>query len=250
LRSIGILIAACGVWLDAVAAEVRVAVAANFAAPMREIAAAFESHTGHRAVLAIGSTGALVAQVRHGAPFDLLLAADAQAPARLEADGLAQLGSRFTYALGHLVLWSASAGLVDDQGAVLGRGGFRKIALANPKLAPYGAAAVQVMQRLGVEAALRPRWVQGESIAQTYQFVASGAAELGFVAAAQLAGGAGAMGGSAWRVPEQLHDPIRQDAALLARAKDIPAAAALMRFLRSDTARRIIVRFGYGVAAR
>jgi molybdate transport system substrate-binding protein len=230
----------------AIAAEVQVAVASNFSAPMRQIAQAFERDTGHRAVLAFGATGALYAQIRNGAPFDLLLAADAATPARLEAEGLARRGSRFTYAVGRLVLWSAQPGLVDDRGAVLKSEHVGRVAIANPKLAPYGAAAVQVMEKLGVADALRPKLVQGENIAQAHQFVASGNATLGFVALAQVFADGRLSGGSGWIVPAELHDPIRQDAVWLARAHDNPAAAELMRYLRGDAARAIIARFGYG----
>lgn len=231
----------------ATAAEVQVAVASNFSAPMRQIAQAFERDTGHRALLAFGATGALYAQIRNGAPFDLLLAADAATPARLEAEGLARSGSRFTYAVGRLVLWSAQPGLVDDRGAVLKSEHVGRVAIANPKLAPYGAAAVQVMEKLGVADALRPKLVQGENIAQAHQFVASGNATLGFVALAQVFADGRLSGGSGWIVPAELHDPIRQDAVWLARAQDNPAAAELMRYLRSDAARAIIARFGYGI---
>jgi molybdate transport system substrate-binding protein len=241
----------CGLhlWLFAavsLAAEAQVAVAANFAAPMRQIAALFERDTGHQARLAFGSTGGFYAQIRSAAPFDVLLAADAATPARLESEGLAQPASRFTYAVGRLVLWSARRDAVDASGEILRSGKPARLAIANPKLAPYGAAAVQVLERLGIEGALRERWVQGENIAQTYQFVASGNVEVGFVALSQVVVEGRIKTGSGWIVPETLHDPIRQDAVLLARAKDNPAALALMRFLRSDPARRVIASHGYG----
>ena len=228
------------------AAEVRVAVAANFTAPMRQIAQAFERDTGHRAVLAFGATGALYAQIRHGAPFDLLLAADAATPERLEAEGLARSGHRFTYAVGRLVLWSAQPGRVDDQGAVLKSDRVERIAIANPKTAPYGAAAMQTLDKLAVADALRPKLVQGENIAQTHQFVASGNATFGFVALSQVYADGRLTRGSGWIVPAELHDPIRQDAVWLTHAQDNPAAAELMRYLRGDAARAIITRFGYG----
>ncbi|HET9822354.1 MAG TPA: molybdate ABC transporter substrate-binding protein [Burkholderiaceae bacterium] len=234
------------------AAEVRVAVASNFAAPMKAIAAQFEQATGHHARVSLGATGAFYAQIRHGAPFEVLLAADAATPARLVADGAADAGSRFTYAVGRLVLWSARADRVDAQGATLRappRAGER-LAIANPRLAPYGAAAEQVLERQGVAALWRDRRVQGENIAQTHQFVASGNAALGFVALAQVvAPDGGFASGSGWRVPESLHDPIRQDAVLLARGRANPAAAALLQYLRSDAARRVIAAHGYGLAA-
>jgi molybdate transport system substrate-binding protein len=234
----------CGLhlWLFAavsLAAEAQVAVAANFAAPMRQIAALFERDTGHQARLAFGSTGGFYAQIRSAAPFDVLLAADAATPARLESEGLAQPASRFTYAVGRLVLWSARRDAVDASGEILRSG-------KPARLASNGAAAVQVLERLGIEGALRERWVQGENIAQTYQFVASGNVEVGFVALSQVVVEGRIKTGSGWIVPETLHDPIRQDAVLLARAKDNPAALALMRFLRSDPARRVIASHGYG----
>lgn len=227
------------------ATEVRVAVAANFTAPMQKIAAAFEQATGHKALLAFGSTGRFYAQVKNGAPFQLLLAADDETPARLEQGGLAVPGSRFTYAMGRLVLWSATPGLVDAQGEVLRKPGSGKVAIADPKLAPYGAAAMETLQKLGLASALRPRLVQGESIGQAFQFVATGNAPIGFVALSQVTSDGAIARGSAWVVPAKLHAPIRQDAVLLVAGKDDPAAAALMAFLRSDTARSIIRAHGY-----
>ncbi len=227
------------------AAEVSVAVAANFTAPMQKIAAAFERDTGHQAKLAFGSTGRFYAQVRNGAPFEVLLAADDETPARLEAENLGVPGSRFTYAVGRLVLWSASAGVVDPQGAVLRQPGQGKIAVADPKLAPYGAAAVETMRKLGVEDALRGRIVQGENIAQAYQFTFTGNAAMGFVALSQVMAEGRIDKGSAWVVPGTLHAPIRQDALLLATGSGNPAAAALMQYLRGPTARGIIRSHGY-----
>jgi molybdate transport system substrate-binding protein len=229
------------------AAEVSVAVAANFAAPMQRIAIAFAQDSGHRAVLSTGSTGKLYAQVRHGAPFQLLLAADADAPARLEAEGLAVAGTRATYALGRLALWSAQAGRVDGQGAVLRSGSFERLAVADPKLAPYGRAAVEVMAALGLREALAPRLVQGESIAQAYQFVATGNATLGFVALSQVFADGRLTRGSAWLVPGPLYSPIRQDAVLLNPGQDQPAAAALLRYLQGEKARAIIRGHGYAL---
>jgi molybdate transport system substrate-binding protein len=231
--------------LPARAAEVAVAVAANFTAPMRVIARAFEAQTGHRVVLAFGSTGGFEAQIRNGAPFDLLLAADQVTPARLEGDGLAVAGSRFTYATGRLVLWSRLADQVDAQGMVLRTGTFERIAIANPKLAPYGAAALDVMTRLGVLERLRPRIVQGENIAQAHQFVATGNAAMGFVALSQVWSDGRIGQGSGWIVPESLHAPIRQDAVLLARGARNPAAPALLEWLRGDAARAVIRGHGY-----
>ena len=227
------------------AEQVSVAVAANFTAPMQKIAAAFEADTGHKADLSFGATGKFYAQITHGAPFQILLAADDATPAKLEREGKVVANTRFTYAIGTLVLWSAQPGYVDAQGAVLKTGDFNYLALANPKLAPYGLAATQAMDKLGVTAAVQPRWVQGENIAQTYQFVATGNAQLGFVALSQVMADGKMTRGSAWQVPGDLHDPIRQDAALLAPGKDNAAAIALLQYLRTEKARAIIQSYGY-----
>lgn len=224
--------------------EVSVAVAANFTAPMQQIAAQFEKDTGHKAVLAFGATGKFYAQIVNGAPFELLLAADDETPARLEKEGHGVPGKRYTYAVGKLVLWSASPDLVDGKGEVLQKGNFAHLAIANPKTAPYGAAALETMGALGVLASLQPRFVQGENIAQTQRFVLSGAAELGFVALSQVLKD-GRIAGSAWIVPEHLHQPILQDAQILARGRDKPAPAALFAYLKGDKARAIIRSFGY-----
>ena len=225
---------------------VAVAVAANFTAPMQKIAAAFEVDTGHKAELSFGATGKFYAQITHGAPFQVLLSADDTTPARLEKEGKAVARSRFTYAIGTLVLWSAQAGAVDAQGEVLRTGDFKHLAIANPRLAPYGLAAVQVMEKLGVAARLQPRLVQGENIAQTHQFVATGNAQLGFVALSQVMSSDGRIArGSAWQVPGDLHEPIRQDAVLLTPGQGNAAAAALLQYLRSDKARAIIQSHGY-----
>lgn len=229
----------------ALAADVQVAVAANFTAPMKIIAAEFEKDTGHKAVLSFGATGKFYAQIRNGAPFEVFLAADEDTPAKLEREGAAVRGSRFTYATGRLALWSAQPGLVDAQGQVLKNGGFGKLAIAAPKLAPYGAAALETMTRLGVLAALQPRLVTGESIGQAFSFVATGNADLGFVALSQVLENGKLASGSAWIVPETLHSPIRQDAVLLTRGKDSPAARQLMVFLQSDKARAVIRAHGY-----
>ncbi len=230
---------------SASADEVQVAVAANFTAPMKTIAADFEKATGHKAALSFGATGKFYAQIKNGAPFDILLAADDATPAKLEKENLGVAGSRFTYAIGKLVLWSAKPGFVDDQGEVLRKGGFGHIALANPKLAPYGAAAVEVMTKLGLMSALEPKFVQGENIAQTYQFVSTGNAELGFVALSQVYEGGKLKSGSGWIVPSAMHSPIRQDAVLLSRAKGNLAAEALLKYLKSDKARAVIKAYGY-----
>jgi molybdate transport system substrate-binding protein len=226
------------------AGETHVAVAQNFAVTCRQIAEAFTAETGHAVTLSAGSTGKLYAQIENGAPFDVLLSADAERPRRLEASGRAVAGSRFTYALGRLVLWSPTAGLVDEAGAVLASDRYRHLAIANPELAPYGAAAREVLRGLDLFERLAGRIVRGEDIGQTYQFVASGNAELGFVALAQLID---AEQGSRWMVPEKLHTPIEQQAVLLAVGRDEEGATAFLSFLRSPGARAQIERAGYGV---
>lgn len=230
---------------SALAGEVRVAVAANFTAPMKLIAADFEKDTGHKAVLSFGSTGRFHAQITNGAPFDVFLAADEETPKKLERDGAAVSGSRFTYATGRLVLWSPKEGVVDGEGQVLQKGDFRHLAIAAPRLAPYGAAAMQTLGRLGLTERITPRLVQGESMGQAFGFVASGNAELGFVALSQVLEGGKIRTGSGWIVPASLHDPIRQDAVLLARAKDHRAALQLMAFLKSEKAKAVVRSFGY-----
>jgi molybdate transport system substrate-binding protein len=242
---IGVLaaVAACG----ASAAEVLVAVAANFAAPMHAIAASFEKDTGHKARLAFGSTGKFYAQIQNGAPFDVMLAADDATPAKLIQEGAADAASRITYAIGSLVLWSAKPGFVDGNGEVLRRGQYGKLALANPKTAPYGKAAVETLTRLGLLSAAEPTFVQGENIAQAFQFVSTGNAELGFVALSQVMKDGKVQQGSAWIVPAELHTPIRQDAVLLSRGRGNAAAQALLDYLQSDKARTVIRSFGYAL---
>jgi len=227
------------------AGEVRAAVAANFAAPMQRIAAEFEKDTAHKAILAFGATGAFQSQIANGAPFDVLVAADEAAPARLEALRAAVPGTRFTYATGRLVLWSARPGFVDPQAQVLKTGRFAHLAIANPKLAPYGAAAMEAIARLKLAERLQPTLVQGANIAQAWQFVDSGNAELGFVALSQVWRDGRFTGGSGWIVPASLHAPIRQDAVLLASGAANPAARALMAYLKSQKAGDIIRAYGY-----
>jgi molybdate transport system substrate-binding protein len=224
---------------------VRVAVAANFAAPMEKIAADFATATGHEAVLSFGATGKFYAQIKNGAPFAVLLAADATTPAKLEREGAAVPGTRLTYAIGKLVLWSAQPGLVDAKGDVLKGKAFEHLAIANPETAPYGTAAIQVLTKLNLLEALKPKFVQGESITQAYQFVASENAELGFVALSQVIKGGAVSSGSAWVVPAELHEPLRQEAILLAAGKSNPAAAALLDYLKGDKARAVILSYGY-----
>ena len=225
--------------------EVQVAVAANFTGPMQVIAPLFERDTGHKAIPSFGATGKFYAQVVNGAPFEVLLAADDETPARMVREGHAVAGTPFTYAIGTLVLWSAKADFVDDKGEILKKGGFRHLAIANPKTAPYGAAALQAMGKLGVAENLKPLFVQGENIAQTQQFVATGAAELGFIAYSQVIKNGRIGSGSGWIVPAKLYEPIRQDAVILARGRDKPAALALLNYLKGDKAKAIIRSFGY-----
>ena len=221
------------------------AVAANFTAPMKRIAEAFEKDTGHKTVLSFGSTGKLFAQITNGAPFDVFLSADDETPARLESEGVAAQGSRLTYATGRLVLWSAKAGLVDDKAAVLLRSDFKYLAIAAPKLAPYGAAAIQTLTKIGMLAPLQAKLVMGDSIGQTFSMISSGNADLGFVAMSQVFEGGTLKSGSAWVVPANLHSPLKQDGVVLARARSNPAALQLMTFMKSPQARAIMNSFGY-----
>lgn len=225
------------------AGEVRVAVAANFTSALKAIAGDFERDTGHRVLLSSGSTGQLYAQIRNGAPFDLFLAADSRRPRLLEEEGAAVPGSRFTYAVGRLVLWSPEAGRVDEEGAVLKGDGFRRLAIASPKTAPYGEAAREVLEHMGLWETVQPRLVRGQSITQTHQFVASGNAGLGFVALSQVID---TPGGSRWDVPSGLYSPLLQDAVLLTGRGDAEVARRFHAYLRGDAARAIIQRFGYG----
>ena len=227
------------------AGEARIAVAANFTAPMKAIIAAFEAESGHEVAVSYGSTGMLYTQIRNGAPFDALLAADSARPLRLEEEGAAVPGTRFTYAVGSLVLWSAEPGRVEDGPGLLRSGDFARLSIANPKLAPYDAAAVQTLNALGVADALASKLVRGENIAQAHQFVDTGNAEVGLVALSQVMEGGRIREGSGWVVPADLHEPIRQDAVILNRGRDNPALCALFAFLRGEEARAIISDFGY-----
>jgi molybdate transport system substrate-binding protein len=232
------------------AEEATVAVAANFTAPMQKIAQAFEQDTGHKAKLVFGSTGKFYAQIKNGAPFAVLLSADVETPARLEQEGAVVAGTRFTYAVGRLALWSKNPALVDNKGQVLlsnttDKNSFKKLAIADPKLAPYGAAAIEVIERMGVIAKVRPKLVQGDSIGQAFQFVMTENAELGFVAYSQISTDGRITQGSAWVVPQNLYTPLRQDAALLSLGKDNAAALALIKYMRTDRAKTIIRTYGY-----
>lgn len=227
------------------AATVQVAVAANMGGPMQQLAADFARSTGHQAVLVPGSTGKFYAQVRSGAPFEVLLAADDETPARLEREGFAVPGTRFTYATGRLVLWSTQADAIDAQGSVLRRPPQGKLAIADPKVAPYGAAAIETLAKLGVLAAWQPHLVQGESIGQAFQFAATGNAQLGLVALAQVMVDGRIARGFAWVVPANLHAPLRQDAVVLQPGRANPAAAALLQYLRTPAARAILRGYGF-----
>lgn len=227
--------------------EVQVAVAANFGAPMQKIAADFEKDSGHTVRLVTGSTGKFYAQIRNGAPFEILLAADDETPLKLEKEGAGIAGSRFTYAIGKLVLWSAKTGVVDGKGEVLKRGDFRHLALANPKLAPYGLAASETLKALNLADTLQTKIVLAENITQAQQFVATGNAELGFVALSQVIKDGRIAEGSAWIVPAELYSPIRQDAVLLDKGRGKTAAEALLRYLKSEKARAVILAYGYAL---
>ena len=246
-RLLGALLIALAPLGLAQAGEVQVAVAANFTAPMEELAKGFAQSSGHQAKLAFGATGKFYAQISNGAPFEVFLSADSKTPSKLVGDGTAVAGSQFTYATGRLVLWSAQPGLVDDQGAVLKQGRFAHLAIANPAAAPYGAAALETLKALDVEEPLKGKLVQGESIVQAHQFIATGNAELGFVALSQVYKDGQISGGSAWQVPAKLHAPLTQDAVLLKVGEDNPAAKALLDYLKTPAAKAVIARYGYAV---
>lgn len=226
-------------------AEAQVAVAANFAEPMKAIAAVLHKRSGHTLKVSTGATGKLYAQIQNGAPFDVLLSADARTPARLEDEGLAVPGSRFTYAMGKLVLWSAQPALAEAGAPALLRPAVRRVAVAAPKVAPYGAAALEALDRLGLSEVVAPKLVQGESISQAHSFVHTGNAELGFLALSQVMEGGRLKSGSLWVLPPSLYSPIRQDAVLLRRGADNPAAKALLDLLRSPQISDLVRSYGY-----
>jgi molybdate transport system substrate-binding protein len=226
--------------------EIQVAVAANFSAAAQKIAAAFEHDTGHVVKLSFGATGKFYAQIEAGAPFDVLLAADQTTPARLVAEGKGVAATKRTYAVGKLVLWSADPALVDDQGAVLKTDRFRHLSVADAKLAPYGQAAKETLERLKLTEHVQPRVVTAENIGQAYQFVSTGNAELGFVALGQVLPPDGSRApGSMWLVPDNLYTPIRQDVVAIAASKSAATAAAFVDYLSSDKARAVIKAYGY-----
>lgn len=236
---------AMGIHQTLLAAEASIAVAANFTAPMKVIAQDFERATGHKLTLAFGATGQFYAQIRNGAPFAILLSADDETPIKLEKEGLGVAGTRFTYATGKLVLWSKKSGFVDTQGEVLRSGQFEKIAIANPKLAPYGAAAMETIDKMGLRERVAAKIVEGTNITQTFQFVSSENAQLGFIALSQVYESGKIKEGSAWVVPATMHSPIKQDAVLLNPGKGNAAAAALVKYLQSNKAKALIREFGY-----
>lgn len=233
--------------VNAFAGEVSVATAANFTAPMQQIAALFQKESGNTVKLSFGSTGKFYAQIKQGAPFDVFLSADEKTPARLEQEGLGVAGSRFVYALGKLALWSAQPGLIDAKGAILCRNAYKRLAIADPKLAPYGLAAQETLQKLGCWDDAQSKLVTGESIGQTYQFAATGNADLAFVALSQITHDGKISAGSWWQVPDNLYSPIRQSAVLLSSAKDKAAAQAFLNFLKGEQAAQVIRSFGYAL---
>lgn len=228
-------------WAD----EVQVAVAANFTAPIQAIAKDFEKDTGHKLVASFGATGQFYAQIKNGAPFEVFLSADDTTPEKLENEGETVKGSRFTYAIGTLALWSPKAGYVDDKGEVLKKNDYKHLSIANPNAAPYGLAATQVLAKLNLTEATKGKLVEGQNITQAFQFVSTGNAELGFVALSQIYKDGKVSNGSAWIVPADLHDPIKQDAVILNKGKDNAAAKALVDYLKGPKAAEVIKSYGY-----
>ena len=233
--------------VDSYAAEVMVAVASNFTSPMKRIAESFGRETGHQVRLSFGSTGSFYAQIRNGAPYHILFSADDETPQKLVSDGLAIDKSQFTYAMGRLVLWSPNKGYFDNNGDILKTQSIKKIAVANPQLAPYGLAAVQVLNKLGLYSNLESKLITGENITQTYQFIASGAVDLGFIALSQIYQEGVLANGSAWIVPSSYHAPIQQDAVLLKNGQDNEAAKALLLYMRTQKIKSLIKSYGYDI---
>jgi molybdate transport system substrate-binding protein len=230
---------------NAFADEVQIAVAANFTAPIQAIAADFEKDTGHKLVTSFGATGQFYTQIKNGAPFEVFLSADDTTPEKLEKEGDTVKGSRFTYAIGTLALWSAKEGYVDAKGEVLKKNEYQHLSIANPKAAPYGLAATQVLAKQGLTDKVKDKIVEGQNITQAFQFVSTGNAELGFVALSQIYKDGKVTSGSAWIVPAELHDPIKQDAVILNKGKDNPAAKALVDYLKGPKAAAVIKSYGY-----
>ncbi|MBU2873298.1 molybdate ABC transporter substrate-binding protein [Marinobacter salexigens] len=228
----------------AYAADVRIAVAANFTDTTRNLIVAFHEATGLEAVASYGSTGKLYAQIDNGAPFDVFLAADTRRPELLEENGQGVASTRFTYARGKLALWSPTPDTFEDPKIWLKSGDFARLAIANPKTAPYGLAAQEVLTKLDLWEPLQDRLVRGDSIAQTFQFVATTNAQSGFVALSQVRAW-DSQDGSLWMIPQSYYSPINQQAILLTRSESNRAAHQWIEFLRSDTAKNIIEEFGY-----
>lgn len=235
----------CFAFASAQADEVQVAVAANFTAPIQAIARDFQQDTGHKLIAAYGATGQFYTQIKNGAPFEVFLAADDSTPEKLEKEGDIVPGSRFTYAIGTLALWSAKDDYIDGTDKVLLANQFKHLSIANPKAAPYGLAATQVLAKLGLTDKVKAKIVEGQNITQAYQFVSTGNAELGFVALSQIYKDGKVTGGSAWIVPASLHDPIKQDAVILNKGKDSAAAKALVDYLKGPKAAAVIKSYGY-----
>lgn len=241
---VGLMLAAAAA--VASAENVSVAVAANFKEPLEDISAQFQRATGHTVSISAEASGKIVAQIQNGASYDIFLSADQAKPIKLEQDGGIVPGSRFTYAIGKLALWSATPGYVDKNGDVLKTGSYNHIAIADPKLAPYGLAATQTLQKMGLTSAVNDKLVVGKNIGTTFGYIQTGNAELGFVAMSQIyKGGKLTHGGSYWLVPQSYYKPIRQDAVLLPGGKDNPAAVALMKYLKSPAARKVMKSYGY-----
>ena len=237
----------CGLLSSPVrAGEVSVAVASNFAAPMERLAPLFQKESGHTVKVSAGASGKLYAQIRGGAQFDVFLSADEEMPKQLMQDGFAVGGSRFVYATGRLVLWSAQPDLVDEKASVLNKGNFKMLAIANPRFSPYGVAAKETLTKLTMWNSIQEKLTKGENVTQTYQLVATEKADLAFIALSQvMRDGKVVEGGSWWLVPPEMHQPIRQSAVLLSHAKDPAVAKAFLAFLRSEKARAVMRGFGY-----
>lgn len=246
-KILGSLVLGLLLTVPAHAEVVTVAVASNFTVAMTAIADAYHEKTGREVSLAFGSSGKLFAQIAHGAPFHLFFSADQTKPQALVDQGLGIAGSEFTYAQGALALWSATPGRVDGQGNILTKGDFRKLAFANPRLAPYGEAALEVLKTRHLAEQTRVKWVQGENIAQTYQFVVSGNADIGFVALSQVMKNGRFTSGSGWIVPASLYAPIKQDAVLLKHGEHSELARSFLAYVHSKAASRIIRSYGYTV---
>ncbi|GAB4118182.1 MAG: molybdate ABC transporter substrate-binding protein [Sideroxydans sp.] len=229
----------------AFAAEVRVAVAANFAAPLETLAVLFQQESGHTVVASLGASGKLYAQIRKGAAFDVFLSADEEIPKRLLQEGLAVGGSRFVYATGRLVLWSVQSDLVDKNGAILNKGSFDKLAIANPLFSPYGVAAKETLTKLTMWNAMQRKLDRSDDVLQAYRMAATEKADLAFIALSQVMKNGKVSGGSWWLVPAEMHAPLRQSAVLLNGAQDQAAAQAFLAFLKSEKARKVMRGFGY-----